>query len=144
MTDAAIVYGATVEKSTDGGTTYVPIPEVTSFAIPVPEKGYVDVTNLDSPNRSREHIPAMTDFSNAMIEANYTPAGYAAALADDTSNALVTYKVTMPPMAAQAAGDEFVFTAYPTVQPITGAIDEAAKMTIDLKVSGGVAFTAGA
>lgn len=145
MSDTAILYGATVEYTTDGGTNYENLPEAKGVAIPTVQKEYRDVTNLDSPDRFREFIPGLKDAGVVAISCNYTPAGYAAMKALDEGNDKVGWRVTLPTMGAQStAGDVFTFDAF-----VTASVDQVDNveaepmMNVELRTTGGVDHTPG-
>ena len=76
MSKQIIAYGATVERSIDGGTNFVPIPECEGIAIPMVETDFQDVTSLDSPNGFREYIKGLKDAGVISLPCGYTSAGY--------------------------------------------------------------------
>lgn len=144
MPDMSILYGATVEKSTDAGTTWESIPKAKGVGIPKKSKDFKDVTNLDSPNGYREFIPGLKDAGEVTIACIYTPDGYADALADDESGDLVQYRATLPTMGNQTGGDVFEWSGYPTASMQDGDVEGEIMFDIMIKVSGAMAHTAGA
>lgn len=146
MSDAIIAYGATVERSIDG-TTWEPIPEVVGVAVPAVVRNWVDVTHLQSPGGFREYKPGLKDAGEIAIPCNYTSAGYAQQIADQTASETggpIHYRTTLPPNADQADGDVFLFDGYP-VPSLDGGDDPEAKigMTITIRTTGAFEFTAG-
>lgn len=143
MTEQIIAYGAVVEQSTDGGTTWTAIPECKGIAVPAVETEYLDATSLDSPNRFREYVKGLKDAGVISVPCGYTAAAYtqqttAAALATP-----VSYRTTMAVQPSQTTGDMFEFDGYPTPRLEAGGVGEIVGMTIDIRTTGDVTWTQG-
>lgn len=134
-TNAHVAVSATIEYSTDGGTTWTPVVEAKSAPVPQVETDYQEATSLDS-NGWKEYLPGLKDGGEIEFSANYTGAGYAALAALDAT--VVGWKVTFD------NGDAFEFDAIPTTTPDNTEVGEVRMMTTALKVSGGVTYTAAA
>lgn len=72
-TGARIGYGSTFAVSTDGGSTYVSLAEVTSITPPSDNLDIIDATNMDSANATREFIVGLNDPGNCALEMNFVP-----------------------------------------------------------------------
>ena len=138
-----IAYGASVERSTDGGTTWEDIPECKGVAIPMVETDYQDVTSLDSPNGFREYIKGLKDAGVISVPCGYTSDGYAQQIADQALTAPVLYRTTLPLSTGQTTGDVFEFSGFPTPQVEGGDIGSPVEMTISIRTTGDVDWTAG-
>lgn len=142
MTQATIVYGAKVERSTDG-TVFENIPEAKGIAVPATTTEYQDVTNLDSPGGYREYIKGLKDAGETSIPCNYTRAGYAQQIADQNANGAITYRITMPLAPGQLTADTFEYDAFPTVELEGDDVGGIVGMNIALRITGDVEWTEG-
>lgn len=144
MSKQIIAYGAAVERSIDGGTTFVAIPECKGIAIPMVETDYQDVTSLDSPNGFREYIKGLKDAGVISVPCGYTAAGYEQQLADEALDVPVKYRTTLKPASDQSAGDVFEFSGFPTPQVEGGDLGTPIEMSISIRTSGDVSWVKGA
>lgn len=138
MSEAQVAYGSTIERSTDGGTTWAKIPEAKVAPVPKSETDYVEVTSLDSPGGYKEYIPGLKDAGEIEVTANYTRAGYQQQAADEASGDAIQYRTTFK------NGDVFEFSGFPSLDVDSVDVAEARMMTINIRITGGVSFTAGA
>lgn len=138
MSEAQLAYGSTIERSSDGGTTWVSIPEAKIAPVPKSETDYVEVTSLDSAGGYREYIPGLKDAGEIEVTANYTRAGYQQQAADEASGAAIMYRTTFE------NSDKFEFSGFPSVSVESSDVGEARMMTINIRITGSVTFTAGA
>ena len=138
-----IAWGGKVERSLNG-TAWATIPEARGLAVPQPTTEYQDVTNLDSDNRTREFVKGLIDPGEITLNANYTTLGWEQQIADQAAAAAIYYRVTMPTLGTQTAGDVFTFRGFPT--PSLQADDAGAPMgmTISIRITGPVTWTKGA
>lgn len=132
-----------VEWSTDG-ITYVVIPGCKTVAIPEEVQEWRDRTSLDSPGRSKEYGPGMTDTSEMSLSCFYSKELYAQAAAYKAAGVPVYFKATLPVGADQSTGDSFQYTGY--VNPTVPSVDADGDLMTDLKVrpTGVVTWTQGA
>ena len=144
MSKQIIAYGATVERSIDGGTTWAAIPECKGIAIPMVETDYQDVTSLDSPNGFREYIKGLKDAGVISVPCGYTAAGYEQQLADEALDVPVQYRTTLRPAPDQSAGDVFEFSGFPNPQVEGGDLGTPIEMSISIRTSGDVSWVKGA
>ncbi|WP_435988534.1 hypothetical protein [Sulfitobacter sp. SH24] len=138
-----IAYGALVERSLDGGTTWEKIPECKGVAIPVVETDYQEVTSLDSEGGFREYIAGLKDAGVLSVPCGYTSAGYEQALADQATGQPVSYRTTLKKAPGQATGDAFEFAAFPTPKVEGGDLGAPVGMSIDLRTTGNITWTKG-
>lgn len=144
MSGQIIAYGATVERSDDGGTTWAAIPACKGIAIPMVETDFQDVTSLDSPNGFREYIKGLKDAGVLSVPCGYTAVGYEQQLADQSLDVPVMYKTTMKTAPGQLSGDVFEFSGFPTPQVEGGDIGAPVEMTVSIRTTGDVSWTKGA
>ena len=143
MTEQIIAYGATVERSVNG-TTWTPIPECKGVAVPATQRDYIDATNLDSPDASREYIRGLKDHGEITLPCGYTASGYEQQLADEAAVAPIYYRTTLAAQPSQSAGDVFQFRGYPTVSVEGDDVAGIVGMTITIRTTGAVTWTRGA
>lgn len=72
-TGARIGYGAAFAVSTDGGSTYTALAEVTNITPPSDNLDIIDATNMDSANATREFIVGLNDPGECALEMNFIP-----------------------------------------------------------------------
>lgn len=72
-TGARIGYGSTFSVSTDGGSVYTALAEVTSITPPSDNLDIIDATSMDSANATREFIVGLNDPGNCSLEMNFIP-----------------------------------------------------------------------
>ena len=139
-----ITWGGKVERSLNGTTLWATVPEAKGLAVPQPTTEYQDVTNLDSDDRTREFVKGLIDPGEITVNANYTSLGWEQQIADQAAAGAIFYRVTMPKLGTQTAGDVFTFRGFPT--PAIQADDVGAPigMTITIKITGPVAWVKGA
>lgn len=142
MSEQILVYGATVERSTDG-VSYTQIPEMKSVAVPAVETEYVEATSLDSPDGFREYVPGLKDAGTLALSAGYTAAGYEQQVADQATGNAIYYRTTLAPQPAQTTGDVFVFQGFPTPSLTGDDVAGLVDMTINLRTTGNVTWTRG-
>lgn len=142
-TETGIAWGGKVERSING-TTYTSIPEARGLVTPSPTTEYQDVTSLDSPNRTREFVKGLIDPGEITLPCNYTSDGYEQQVADQAAAEAIYYRVTMPALAGQTAGDVFTFRGFVTVAIEANDVGAPIAMTLTIKITGAVSWTKGA
>lgn len=73
MSDASIGYGSYFHISQNSGSTWIEIAEVFDITPPSQAVDQVDVTHMQSPNRTREFIAGLSDPGSASFEMNFVP-----------------------------------------------------------------------
>lgn len=143
-TKSRIVYGASSEWSTDGGTTYSDIAEATAIVVPETQVDYQEVTSLDSASGFKEYIPGLKDAGEISIPCNYTSDVYASAEGYRAAGTLITFKTTLPLQSDQSTtGDVFTFTGYVSPQLETNSVGDVVAMSLNIRTSGAPSFTQG-
>jgi len=143
-TKARIVYGASTEWSSDGGTTYTNIDESTAIVVPETSVDYQDVSSLDSTGGFREYIPGLKDAGEISIPCNYTSAMYALASGYRSAGTLIKFQTTLPLETGQSTtGDVFVFEGYVSPALETNSVGDPISLTLNIRTSGAVSFTEG-
>lgn len=117
-----------------GPAAYVAIAEITNMTPPNQQVDQVDVSNMDSANRTREFIAGLTDPGEMTVEMNFVPNSTTDALirarrlAGDYQNA----KIVFP------NGAQWVFAAFVSGYEISTPIDDKMTATLTLKVAGAI------
>jgi predicted secreted protein len=131
---AGIGYGSLLEVSTDNGATWAEVAEVTNITPPSDTVDSIDVTHMQSPNRTREFIPGLADPGECSIEMNFIP-GAATDVQLRTLKANGTkakWRITWPNAVI------WVFSGFVTGVEATGPVDDKMAVTATIKVTGAV------
>ena len=142
-TKQRIVYGATTEWSSDGGSTWASIPEVKGLVVPEVQIEYQDATSLDSAGGFREFVAGLKDAGEITIPAGYTSGGYNTAVGYQASVALIKFKTTLPLETGQTTGDTFTFSGMVSPALETNDVGDIIALNINIRVSGSMTFTMG-
>lgn len=137
MTDAVLGYGTKYEISTTtGGGTFFELGEVIDVSLPSSESARVEATHYQSPNRSREYIAGLQDFTGeASVQINWIPGNatdeflQALRLSGETR----THRVTFP------NGATMSFPGF--ISGYSGAIPIDDRMTATFNIAQGGAET---
>jgi hypothetical protein len=144
-TRTGIAWGGQVQRSTTGvANSFTPIPEARGLSVPQVTTEFQDVTSLDSADGFREFVRGLRDAGEISLACNYTPAGYAQQIADQAAAGPIFYRVTMPRLGTQTAGDVFTFRAFPTPSIQADDVGAPISMTITMRITGPVAYVQGA
>lgn len=142
-TKTGIAWGGRVERSLNG-TAYTTIPEAKGLAVPQTTTEYQDVTSLDSEGGFREFVRGLKDAGEVTVPCNYTTLGWEQQIADQGAPAAIFYRVTMPALHTQTAGDVFTFRAFPTPSLQADDVGAPIGMSIVMKITGAVTWVKGA
>lgn len=128
MSNAMIGYGARVFAGSDE------IAECSNITPPNFETDDVDVTHMQSPNRTREFIAGLTDPGEASFEINWVPSSATdiLLLGLKTSGATVTWKFQWP------NGTYWEFPGYVKGFEPSAATEDKMTATITIRVGGDV------
>ncbi|MFS0736933.1 phage tail tube protein [Sphingomonas sp. 1P06PA] len=142
MSDAKIGYGG--QFWIHNGTALTKIAEVTSISLPNEQVDDVEVTHLESPNRTREYIAGMIDPGEITIEMNYI-AGSASddLISEAKADAVaVAMKIVVP---ATGGDQQFTFNGIIKGYERSGLVaDEAQMATLTVRIAGAVTQAAAA
>ncbi|RZJ44971.1 MAG: hypothetical protein EON87_08645 [Brevundimonas sp.] len=132
-------FGTLVEYITTLPSTYGTIGELVAVTPPSKTRDTIDVTHMASPDGYREFIAALRDGGEASLTFNYTKAGFTVLTTIFDSDALKTFRITLPDAST------FVFDGLLTEAPLDNVeVDGKVAMSATIKVSGKPVFTAGA
>jgi predicted secreted protein len=140
MSQAIAARGTQLQRSPDGGTTFVTIAEVLKIQRSGSKADLADVTNMDSPSNFREYLATLLDSGEISFECNFIPGStiQATMLADFNGQVLSTWKIELPSTAGH-----WVFTAWVASDDFDLPIDKQATKSVKLKITGAVTYTAG-
>lgn len=140
-----IAWGGKVERSLTGVTaSFTTIPEAKGLVTPSPTTDYQEVTSLDSIGRTREYVKGLIDPGEITLNCNYTSLGWEQQIADQAASDAIYYKVTLPMLGAQTAGDVFTFRGFPTAAIQADDVGIPIAMTVTIKITGAVTWVKGA
>jgi predicted secreted protein len=135
MTQATLGYGSKLAADTVPSTgVYTDIAEVVSIDGPSDDSALVDVTNMDSPARSREYISGLIDRGEVSFEANFLPQAPTQKLlrTDQTAGQVRNYRLTF----SDAAGSNVKFDAIVRQLRRSSHVDAPMRLNVTLKVTG--------
>lgn len=130
--------------ATANATALTKVAEVTSVAFPDETVAEVEVTHYESPGRSREFIPGLSDNGSITFTINWVPGSatddmLVAAKADRSNR---TFRIVTP-----AAGDDdgqmFTFPAFISGLSRAAPIDDRMTADVTLRVAGAVTIADG-
>ena len=134
--DAIIGYGTTFSVETVAGNgIYVELAEITNLTPPNMSVDDIEVTHMQSPDRTKEFIAGLADPGEMSLEMNFIPGSSSDDLilawraAGDTRSCRIDY-------ADNSAVD--TFPAYVKSYSSTMGVAEALKASLSLKVAGAV------
>lgn len=138
-TEVTIGYGSKFAISTDDGSTYTDVAEISGdISPPSSTIDTVDATHMRSPNGDREFILGLNDPGEMSFSINFIPGGATDTLLIDVkaSKARVKCRITFPN--GVVWGFSGLLTKYQPTVPVDG------KMTADItfKVTGSTSVTA--
>lgn len=137
MTTAILGYDTTYEISTTtGGSTYFELGEVIDVTLPSSEAAKVEATHYKSPNRSREYIAGLQDFTG---EAGFTVNWVPGNATDDFVQALRASGETRNHRVTFPNGASITFPGF--ISGYSGAVPIDDRMTATFKVAQGGAET---
>lgn len=143
MSDATIGYGSKLKRG-DGGAPeiFTAIAEVVTFDPPGGEADEVEVTNLDSADRRKEHIQGMIESGEVAMEMNFLPTdatqnSSTGLIADLASGTVKNWQL----LYSDAAGTTATFAGFiKAFAPGTVETGAALRATATIKVTGGVVW----
>lgn len=118
--------------------TFTTIAGVTSITPPALSKDTVDVTNMQSSDRFREHISGLRDAGEASIEINFDPDSTEVAnlITDYEADSARTYQILFE------SGADWTFEGIVTGMTPAIPVDDKMTATVSLKVTGKPVLTA--
>ena len=134
---AAIGYGTVLEIAlASTPSTFIYIAETTSHTPPSFTDSTVEVTHMQSPNRTREFIAGLVDAGESSHEMNYIPGSATDAFVRSMAGQNLVVRLTFP------NGRQMIYNAVRSGYEIDVPTDEGMTATLTLKVSGDPALTA--
>lgn len=138
MSDALIGYGTQfLMAATPGASALTKLAEITAVGLPNEQVGEVEVTHFESPGRTREFIPGLSDAGEITIELNWVPGSatddlITAAKADGKVRSM---RVVTPP---DDTRQMYTFPGFVRGFERTAPIDDKMSATVTIRVAGAV------
>ena len=129
-------FGTTWSYSTNGGTTYIPVADVTEVSILDVSVETIETTTHGSPNGWRTFVGGVKDGGELKMSVNYDPALHASIYATIGSDTL-KHKIVIP----DAGLADVVFTGIVTGFSAGAPYDDKLSAEITIKVSGELVIT---
>ena len=128
------IFVESADSPNDSPPTYNELAEITNITPPNFETDDVDVTHMQSPNRTREFIAGLTDPGEASFEMNWVPGSATDMLLLDlkTAGTVVNWKIVWP------NATYWEFTGYVKGFEPTAETEDKLTATITIRVSGSV------
>jgi hypothetical protein len=119
---------------TNGTEVFTAIAEVKSLSGPNLSAAVIDVTNMDSTNRTREFITSLIDPGELTFQINFLPGnvGQKGIFNDMVAGTRRNYKITW----SDAAGTTWTFAGLVTSFQPSSALEEALSASLTVKVTG--------
>lgn len=146
MSKAFAGIGTQLQRSSDGGTTYVTIAEMTKVQGTGSKADVIDVTNMDSPTAYREKLVTLLDAGEISFDGNL--------IADDATQANVqadydarlknNWRIVLPPPAGSTTPrGHWDFEAYVTSVDFDIEHDKQVRISGKLTITGPRTYTSG-
>lgn len=121
------------------GSVFTTIAEVKSISGPDQQAGIIDVTNMDSPNNTREFLPNLIDPGTLSFDINFLPGntGHQALQTVLTSRAKRNFRLIYTNSPANQAD----FAGYVTGLSISAGIEDALSASITVKLTSSIVNT---
>jgi predicted secreted protein len=129
-------FGTIWSISTDGGTTFIPVAEVTKIDVLDVKADTTDVSSHDSPGQWREFIGGMKDAGSLSFDVNYDPAAHGTIFSNIGGDP-IKQKITLPDAGAAVVAFDAIITGMKAQAPF----DDKLAATVTIKVSGPVVIT---
>lgn len=138
--------GTILALSTDGGSTYKKVAEVTGIGDVGADASEIDVSHTESPDDQMEYIGGMADGSEFTVDGNFVPATIADALYLDHEAVMLLRGTVLDVRITwtDTGGTKWEFPALLKGFRVRGAVGEKVAMSLTFKVSGAMDLSAGA
>lgn len=130
MDEPGIGYGSLSELSTDGGSIWASLGQVTSLTPPALAVDAIDVTHMQTTSGTREFIPGLMDPGECSMEMNFLPGSASEALILSVLRTKVKLRNTYP--GGETSTFDAIITGYAPAVPM----DDKMTATLTVKVSG--------
>jgi len=117
------------------------IGEVVSFNGPTGQAGTIDVTHLGS--TAKEFLMGLRDEGELTLDINFLPtdAGQVRLRTDRAARSLKKCVIKLNDNTSDAATTKLIFDAYCIGLAVQGAVDNALKGTVTIKIAGAVTYS---
>ena len=136
MTEARLGYGTLLQRFT--GAVWVTVAEQVTVSGPSLSSDDVEVTNHDSPNSTKEYIPALMDTGEISFNGNFIPsnASQTQLLTDQVNRTVSDWRIVLPDAVTEANRTRWSFEGY--IKSIDFSYPTPTQMTINatMKLAG--------
>lgn len=136
MTEARLGYGTLIQRWS--GAAWVTVAEQVTVSGPSLSSDDVEVTNHDSPNSTKEYIPALMDTGEISFNGNFIPsnASQQQLLTDQVNRTVSDWRIVLPDAVAEANRTRWSFEGY--IKSIDFTYPTPTQMTINatMKLAG--------
>lgn len=136
MSNASIGYGSKYEifNSLDTPPAYVEVAEVFNITPPSFEADRVEVTHMQSPDRTREYVPGLITPGTASFEMNFVPGSASDQMirALQIAGTVSSHRITFP------NGVTFTYQASIQTYEPDDPTDDRMTATVNINVSGNI------
>lgn len=124
-------FGTTWAISTDGGSTFTDIGNVTNVGVLAVKTDTIDVSDHDSSEQWREFVGGMKDAGELAMDINYDPAVHGT-IFSNIGGAPIQHKITLTDAGAAVVTFDGIVTGFTATAPFDGKLAG----TVTVKVSG--------
>lgn len=124
-------FGTKWSFSTDGGTTFTDVAEVTNIDLLNIKADIIDTSSNDSPNGYREKLGGLKDGGSLSMAINYDPALHGTILAN-VGGKPIKHKVTLTDAGPHIVAFDAIINTLQAKAPFDGKLEA----TVTLEVSG--------
>ena len=136
MTEARLGYGTLIQRWS--GAAWVTVAEQVTVSGPSLSSDDVEVTNPESPNSTKEYIPALLDTGEVSFNGNFIPgnASQQQLLTDQVARTVADWQIVLPDAVAIADRTKWSFEGY--IKSIDFSYPTPTQMTINatMKLAG--------
>jgi len=134
--------GSVFSISTDG-TTFTTVNQLKTVSFSGTKLDTEDITNMSSPNSTREFAPTLLDSGQVSLSGVFNPhdAGQLSFAAAFNAITLLTCKLVFPVMTGDTTAFTREFTGYVTEYTLSDAFDKSATLSATIKISGVITDT---
>jgi predicted secreted protein len=129
-------FGTTWAISTDGGSTFTAVADVTNIDVLNIKVDTIDVSSHDSADQWREFIGGMKDAGELSMDVNYDPAAHGTIFSNAGGDP-IPHKITLTDAGAAVVTFDAVISGLKAQAPY----DDKLSATVTLKVSGAPVIT---
>lgn len=136
MSAAIDAFGTKWAISTDGGTTFTPVADVTNIEVLAIKADTIEATSHDSTGHWREFVGGLKDAGELSMDINYDPAVHGT-IFSNIGGAPIKQKITLTDVGAHVVAFNGIITGLKAQAPY----DDKLTAVVTVKVSGAPTIT---